>query len=160
MKSTLTPTPTTRRLVTFTVACSLAFTVGTALHNFAVIDTTFIEEMMRRAGETDPAAAAPAFTTGFRIVGTAYVLGNALGMLALWKRNWWLLWTVLAVNVSQSLGWFMIPSGMWSLAREEYGVAGLIPSVVTDGGAAVLALVLIVALVRHRTPWAQIREDH
>lgn len=159
MRSTLAPTRTTRRLVTFTVACSIVFTIGTALHNFVVIDTAVIEAMMREAGETDPAAAAPSFLLGFRIVGTAYILGNALGVVAIWKRRWWLLWTVLAVNVSQALGWIMIPPTMWSVVREQHGVIGLLPSAVTDGGAVILALVLLAVLVRHRTPWAQIRKD-
>ncbi|OPF84760.1 hypothetical protein VT50_0201800 [Streptomyces antioxidans] len=152
-----TPTSATRTLQVVTAVCSLLFALGSALHGFAVIDTSVIEEMMRRAGGADPAGDAPGFTTGFRIVGTVYVVGNALGVLALWSRSQVLYWWVLAVNVTQGLGWVMIPSEMWTVVSDRYGAWGVLPSAVTDGGAVVLSVVLLVALVRFRTPWAQRR---
>lgn len=138
-----------------TAIASVVFTLGTALHNFAVIDAAVIEEMMRRAGGADPAGDAPGFTTGFRIVGTLYILGNAAGVLAWWRRPAWLYWVVLAVNLTQGLGWLMIPSEMWSVVADRYGLVGTLPSAVTDAGGALLALVLIGALVRYRRTWAR-----
>lgn len=95
------------------------------------------------------------FTTGFQIVGTGYILGNAAGLLAWWYRPAWLYWLVLAVNLTQGLGWLMIPADMWSVVRDRYGVAGVLPSAVTDGGAVLLALLLLAALVRYRRTWAR-----
>lgn len=135
---------------------SLVFAVGTALHNFAVIDVAVVEEMMRRAGGADPTGDAAGFTTGFRIVGTAYLLGNAAGILAWWHRPAWLYWLVLAVNLTQGLGWLFIPPDMWAVVRERYGTAGVLPSAVTDGGAVLLTLVLVGALVRYRRTWARV----
>lgn len=59
---------------------------------------------------------------------------------------------VLAVNLTQGLGYFMIPSQMWSAALDRYGAVGVLPSLVTDEGAAILAIVLIAGLVRFRAP--------
>jgi len=153
----LAPSPVTRKLQIFTAGCSLIFAVGSALHGFAVVDTGLIEDMMRLAGGADPAGDAPGFTTGFRIVGTVYILGNALGVLALYSRSRALYWWILAVNVTQALGWVMIPAQMWTVVNSEYGIAGILPSAVTDGGAVIVSLVLLGALVAFRAPWAQRR---
>ena len=64
-------------------------------------------------------------------------------------------WVVLAVNATQGLGFVRIPPEMWTTALDRYGVPGLLPSANTDGGAAILTAVLVVALVRYRRPWAQ-----
>jgi hypothetical protein len=151
------PSRWTRPLLLLTGICSIVFLIGTTLHNFVVVDTQLIEAMMREAGAEDPAGEAPGFTTGFRVVGCAYMLGNALGVLAFWSRATWLFWVVLGVNLTQGLGFVMIPGEMWSVASDRYGVAGILPSAVTDGGAALLTLVLLAALVRYRAPWAQER---
>jgi hypothetical protein len=140
-----------------TAACSVIFFIGTALHAFAVVDTQLIEAMMRSAGVAEPSGEAPGFTRGFQLVGCLYLLGNALGILAFWSRSSWLFWTVLAVNLTQGLGYIMIPPEMWTEASNRYGVAGILPSAITDGGAAVLSVVLIAAYVRYRRPWAQER---
>lgn len=132
-----------------TAACSVVFLVGTTLQNFAVVDAQLIETMMREAGGSDPAGDAPGFTAGFRVVGGIYMLGNALGILAYWSRATWLFWVVLAVNATQGLGFVMIPPEMWTAALDRYGVPGLLPSAVTDGGAAILTVVLVVALVAY-----------
>lgn len=151
------PSTWTRPLQILVGICSIVFTIGTTLHNFAVVDTQLIETMMREAGGDDPAGAAPGFTTGFRIVGCLYMLGNALGILAFWIRPAWLFWVVLAVNLTQGAGYFMIPPEMWTVAQDRYGVVGVLPSLVTDGGAAILTLILIVSLIRFRTTWARER---
>ncbi|MET7507222.1 hypothetical protein [Streptomyces albidoflavus] len=153
----LVPTAATRKLQILVAICSLVFAAGSALHNFAVVDTQLIEEMMRMAGGANPEAAAPGFTTGFRVIGTVYVIGNALGVLALWSRARLLWWLVLAVNATQALGFAVIPGEMWTGASDRYGVAGVLPSVITDGGAVILTLVLLAALVKYRTVWAQRR---
>lgn len=133
---------------------SLVFAIGTALHNFAVIDRDVIEEMMGRAGEADPSRAAPGFTTGFQLVGSLYIVGNAAGVLAWRHRPAWLYWLALAVNASQGLGWLMIPPEMWSVVEDRYGIVGILPSAVTDAGGALLAILLVVGAVRFRRPWA------
>ena len=153
----LVPTPATRGLQILVALCSLVFATGSALHGFAVIDTQLIEEMMRAAGGADPAADAPGFTTGFRAVGCLYILGNALGVLALWSRARWLWWLVLTVNATQALGFAVIPGEMWTAASDRYGVVGTLPSAITDGGAVVLTLVMVAALVKYRAVWAQRR---
>ncbi|MGW1684284.1 hypothetical protein ACWCPO_06975 [Streptomyces albidoflavus] len=102
-------TPGTRRLQILVAICSLVFAVGSALHNFAVVDTQLVEDMMRMAGVSHPVAAAAGFTAGFRVVGTVYIIGNALGVLALWSRARWLWWLLLAVNATQALGFAVIP---------------------------------------------------
>ena len=151
----LLPTRWTRPLQLVTAFCSVVFLIGTTLQNFVVVDVALIETMMAQAGGADPAGEAPGFTTGFRIVGCLYMVGNALGILAFWLRSGWLFWVVLAVNLTQGLGFLMIPGEMWSAAVERFGAVGVLPSAVTDGGAAILAAVLIVTLVRYRRPWAQ-----
>lgn len=149
--------PATRRLRVLVGVCAIVFTIGTALHNFAVIDSGFVEELMRRGGQADPSGAAAGFTAGFRLVGTAYILLNAAGVLAFWSRAAWLWWTVIAVNVTQACGWFMIPPDMWTLAVERYGPLGVVPAAVTDGGAALLVLVLAAVFVRRPRPWGRER---
>jgi hypothetical protein len=144
-----------RFLQVLTGVCSVVFLLGTTLHNFAVVDTSLIETMMRRAGAADPAGEAPGFTFGFRIVGCVYMLGNALGVLAFRSSATWLFWLVIAVNLTQSLGFLMIPSDMWTVAMGRYGVVGILPSLITDGGAVCLVVVLSVASIRYRRPWAR-----
>lgn len=148
------PSTWTRPLQIAVGLCSIVFTAGTALHNFVIVDAALIEAMMREAGAENPVGAAPGFTTGFRLIGCLYILGNAVGILALRRRPAWLFWLVLAVNLTQGLGFVMIPAEMRSVAADRYGTIGLLPSLVTDGGAAVLAVVLLIALVRYRTAWA------
>lgn len=156
-ESVLTATPWTIRAQIIAGVCSLVFAIGSALHNFVIIDSSVIEEMMRAAGGTDPAGDAPGFTSGFRLVGDVYIAANAVGIAALWSRASWLYWWVLAVNVTQGLGWVMIPSQMWPVVADRYGFAGVLPSAVTDGGAVLLAIGLIALLVKYRTTWARDR---
>lgn len=153
------PSRWTRPLQLLTAVCSVVFLIGTTLQNFVVVDTQLIATMMEEAGGSDPSGEAPGFTTGFRIVGCVYMVGNALGILVYWSRATWLYWVVLAVNGTQGLGYVMIPSEMWTAVDARYGVAGLLPSLITDGGAALLAILLIVAVVRYRQPWAQRRTE-
>jgi hypothetical protein len=140
----------TRRLQVAVVVCSVVFTLGTALHGFVIIDLAVQERTMLLAGSD--VAGAPAFLTGFRIVGAVFVLGNALGLLAL--RGWpWLFWVVLAVNAGQAAGVVMVPFVMFEAVVAEYGWVGVLPSVVTDGGALVLVLIMLgrlAARVRRR----------
>jgi hypothetical protein len=142
-----------RKLQIVVALCSIVFTIGTALHNFAIVDTRLIETMMRMEGGADPTGDAPGFTTGFRLVGCVYILGNALGVRTFWFRSRTVWWTVFAVNATQALGFVMIPSSMWTAVADRYGVAGLLPSAVTDGGGLLLALAMIAVMVRFRAPW-------
>ncbi|MEU6858580.1 hypothetical protein AB0B28_06885 [Glycomyces sp. NPDC046736] len=148
---------TGRRMQVFIGVFAVVFTIGTALHNFLIIDTAVIEQMMREAGGADPAGDAPGFLSGFRVVGTVYIVANAVGIAALWARPKWLYWWVLAVNATQGLGWVMIPTVMWSVVADRYGPLGILPSAVTDGGAVVVAIVMIAVLVRSRAVWGMAR---
>lgn len=154
------PTGWTPRLLWLTAACSAVFTIGTALQNFVIVDLAMLEHTMRLAGQTpaEAAANAPGFLTGFRAVGCVYIVGNALGLLAPTGRAW-VFWVVLAVNVTQAAGVFVIPPEVFRASLDLYGPLGLAPSVVTDGGALLLSLVLLGFLARYRTPWARTRQD-
>ena len=149
------PSQWTGPLQTLTVICSALFVIGTTLQNFVIIDVEAVREMMRLAGASaaDAQADAPGFVTGFRIVGCLYILGNAVGLLARTGRSW-VFWAVLPVNLTQATGLLVIPPEMFEVAGERFGPVGLLPSYVTDGGAAVLSLVLLIGLVRYRRPWA------
>ncbi|TDC03982.1 hypothetical protein E1267_24400 [Nonomuraea longispora] len=150
------PTPWTRRLQLLTAAASALFAVGTALQTFLIIDLEMIRHSMRLAGlsAAEAAGAAPGLLTFLRGVGVAFIAGNALGLLA--PRGWtWVFWVVLAVNLGQAAGPFgMIPPEVYEASLDLYGPAGLLPTVVTDGGAAILVIVLLVSLAVFRRPWA------
>lgn len=148
------PSKWTRPLATATAVCSVIFTIGTALHNFAVVDTELIETMMREAGRDNAEADAPGFTTGFRLVGCLYIAGNAAGILAFWRHPRWLFWVVLAVNATQAMGWVFIPPEMWSAVDARYGAIALLPSIIVDGGAVLLTICLLASLVMFRSTWA------
>jgi hypothetical protein len=152
-----TPTSTTRKLQIFITICSVVFTIGTTLQNFVIVNTSLIESMMQMAGAPDPTGEAPGFTFGFRIVGCIYIIGNALGMLAIRSRSRALWWTVFVINITQALGFYMIPPSMWTAAINAYGFLGMLPSAVTDGGAIILSFVMIISMVKFRTTWAQSR---
>lgn len=153
------PTVWTRRLQVLTFISSVVFAIGTLLHGWVIINPGTLELMMTLSGKTPAEAATevPGFLAGFRTVGAVYVIGNALGMLAL--RGWkWTFWVALAVNVTQAPGPFgMIPPVMWKACAQLYGAVGLLPSIVTDGGALILSIVLIVSLARFRSTWAHRR---
>lgn len=154
-KNLLTPTTATRKLQIFIAICSVIFTIGSALQNFVIVDISLIEEMMKMAGAPDPTGEAPGFTYGFRIVGCIYILGNALGILAIKSRSEALWWAVFVINITQALGFYMIPSSMWAAAMDAYGFWGVLPSAITDGGAIILSFVMIISMVKYKTTWAQ-----
>jgi hypothetical protein len=142
----------TRQLRILVAVCSAVFTIGTALQNFVIVDLALLEQTMRLAGQTADEAArnAPGFLTGFRLVGCVFIVGNAVGLLAL--RGWtWVFWVVLAVNVGQAAGVFMIRYEVFEASIDAYGFAGILPTVITDGGALVLAVILVASLVRARS---------
>ncbi|WP_231950495.1 hypothetical protein [Allokutzneria albata] len=142
------------------LACSIVFTIGTALQNFVIVNVDMLEHTMRLAGQTAEQAAtnAPGFLTGFRIVGCVYIVGNAIGLFALSGRNW-VFWVALVVNLTQAAGVLMIPFEVFRASLDLYGVPGLLPSVITDGGALLLTLVLVASLLRYRAPWARLLAD-
>ncbi|WET78773.1 hypothetical protein P3102_32790 [Amycolatopsis sp. QT-25] len=133
------------RLVT--VLCSLVFVLGTMLQNYVLIDLDLIEASMRLKGvETGDA---PAYLGALRLVGNVFIAGNALGLLV-WFRGRWLFWPVLAVNIGQAAGVYVVPFEVHRAAIAEHGWPGVLPTLVTDGGAVILSMVLIVAYVRSR----------
>ncbi|MCP1146815.1 hypothetical protein [Lysinibacillus endophyticus] len=148
---------TTRKLQLTIFICSIIFTIGTAIHNFVIINPSLIETMMQMAGVADPSGEASGFTFGFRIVGCVYIIGNALGLLAIVSRSKILWWVVLTINITQATGPFMIPSSMWTAVNDVYGVVGILPSVITDGGAIILSIIMIVSMFKFRTTWAERR---
>jgi|GEM_PF-2143166 len=156
--TTHTPTIWTRRLQILVAVCSLIFTIETAIQNFVIVDLEMLEHTMQLAGSTPAEAAddAPGFLFGFRIVGTLFIIGNALGMLALTGRNW-VFWLALVVNIGQAAGVVMIPPEVFEATNDIHGPAGLLPTIVTDGGALLLVIVLIASYVKYRTPWARAR---
>ncbi|MBE1486397.1 hypothetical protein [Plantactinospora soyae] len=149
---TRTATVWTRRTRIFTFVCSVIFTIGTAAQAFVIVNLDTLEQMMRLAGVSASEAtdSAPGFLAGFRLVGTLFIIGNALGMLALRGRTW-VFWLVVAVNAGQAAGVFMVPTEMFEAAVDRFGWIGVLPSAVTDGGALVLLAVLVVSLLRSRT---------
>ncbi|MEV5890340.1 hypothetical protein [Nonomuraea fuscirosea] len=150
------PTVWTRRLQLATAAASAVFTLGTAAQNFVIIDLGMIEHSMRLAGLAPERAAAqaPGLLLFLRAVGVLFIAGNAIGLLAPRGRAW-VFWTVLAVNLGQASGPFgMIPAEVYRASIDLYGPAGLLPTVITDGGAVLLALALLASLIRYRAPWA------
>jgi hypothetical protein len=52
---------------------------------------------------------------------------------------------------------FVIPPEVSQASIAMYDPAGILPTVITDGGALILALILIASFVRFRAPWAQRR---
>jgi hypothetical protein len=154
------PTRWTKPLQTFVLACSVIFVIGTAIQNFVIIDEQSMIDMMRSAGASaqQATADAPGFLLGFRLVGCIYLAGNALGLLAPSGRAW-VFWLVLLVNVTQAAGVVVIPPEVFEVTRDRFGVVGLLPTWVTDGGAAVLSLILVVSLIKYRTPWAYQRKS-
>ncbi|MFI5734341.1 hypothetical protein ACIA49_29770 [Kribbella sp. NPDC051587] len=154
----MTETRWTPRLQILVGAVSIVFTVGTALQNFWIVNHETLVRMMVLAGRTeaDAEAGAPGFLTGFRIVGCLYIVGNAAGILALrQQKQTWLFWLVLAVNVTQAVGVRAVPPEMFEASIDRFGPVGALPSLVTDGGAALLSLVLLGFLIKTRRPWAQ-----
>ncbi|WP_228122753.1 hypothetical protein [Saccharothrix syringae] len=145
------------RLRVLTALCSAVFAVGTVLHGWFVVTPDTLEAMMRMSGRTaaQAAAEAPGFLVGFRVVAAAYVVGNALGLLAL--RGWpWTFWLVVLVNATQAAGPLgLIPPVLYRAAVEAHGPVGLLPTVVTDGGALVLVVVLVTRFLRTRATWAR-----
>lgn len=143
-----------KQLMVATGVASVVFTIGTAIHAFVIVNEQTLHRMMELAG-ADPAGA-PGFLTTFRIIGSLYIVGNAIGVLALARKaTRWLFWTVLAVNVTQAAGVRMVPPEMWTATREHFGVAGMLPSLVTDGGALILAVTLVIASARARQVWGR-----
>ncbi|EME63627.1 hypothetical protein [Amycolatopsis decaplanina] len=130
-----------------TVLCSIVFVLGTTLQNYVIIDLDLIEASMRLKGADT--AGTSAYLDTLRLVGNVFIVGNALGLLV-WFRRRWLFWPVLTVNVGQALGVYVVPFEVHRAAIAEHGWPGVLPSLVTDGGAVILSIVLIVAYVRSR----------
>ncbi|TCN50841.1 hypothetical protein EV641_111117 [Rhodococcus sp. SMB37] len=152
----LVPGRPTGPLMIFVGLASAVFTVGTALHAFVIVTPETLERMMVLAG-ADPGGV-DGFLSIFRAVGVAYIIGNAVGVWALRRRpSMWLFWVVIGVNATQAAGLLMVPPEMFTAARERFGSVGVLPSLVTDGGAAVVVIVLLGSLAATRTVWGRVR---
>ncbi|QVQ50753.1 hypothetical protein J4H86_17960 [Spiractinospora alimapuensis] len=150
----------TRRLQWLTVACSVVLTIGTTLQNFVIVDAEMLSHSMRLAGlsAAEADAESAGFLVGFRVVGCAFIVGNALGLLAL-RGDTWVFWLVVAVNAGQAAGVVAVPPEVFRASIDLYGPAGILPTVVTDGGALLLLVTLLVSLVVFRAPWARRRVE-
>lgn len=153
-----TATRWTRPLQAATAVCSAVFALGTALQGFAVVDLAMLEYSMRLAGmaPAEAAEAAPGFLGPLRAVGCVFLAGNLVGLLALTGRSW-VFWTALCVNAGQAAGVVAVPPEVHRASLDLYGVPGVLPTAVTDGGALLLAAAMVAGLVAFRGPWAQRR---
>lgn len=106
------------------------FVVGTLLQNVVVIDLAMVTRAMELAGAPDDGA--PGLLAGLRAVGWVFLVGNALGMLA-------------------PFGVGPIPPEVFAATVDVHGPAGLLPTLVTDGG----AVLLVVALLVFRGRWSR-----
>lgn len=152
------PTAWTRPLQWLTAICALVFTVGTALQTFVFVDENLIARSMQLSGMTaaESAMAAPGFLTTWRVVGTLYIVGNAVGLLAP-HGDARLFWVVLLVNASQAAGMFVISPTVLTAMQEMNGGAAYLTTLIVDGGALMLTVILVLSLLWFRTPWAYAR---
>lgn len=49
------------------------------------------------------------------------------------------------------IAFLLIPSSMWTAVNDLYGVLGILPSAITDGGTIILSSVMIVSMFKYRT---------
>lgn len=154
------PTVWTRRLQLLTVMCSAVFTIGTTLQTFVIVDAEMLRHSMQLAGvsATDARTESTGFLVGFRVVGCVFIVGNAFGLLALHGSNW-VFWLVVAVNAGQAAGVVAVPTEVFQASIDLYGPAGILPTVVTDGGALLLLVTLLGSLLVFRVPWARRRTE-
>ncbi|KAA8889618.1 hypothetical protein F3087_08165 [Nocardia colli] len=137
-------------------SASIVFAIGTALQAFVIVNQDTLTRMMILA-DADPVGA-EGFLTAFRLVGCVCLIGNAIGILALRRRpSPWLFWLMLAVNATQAVGLKAVPAEMFTAARDEFGWPGMLPSLITDGGAAILAIILLATYAVTHTTWGQVR---
>ncbi|MFD1450081.1 hypothetical protein [Oceanobacillus sojae] len=113
--------------------------------------------MMEIAGVTNPTAESGGFVKWFRIIGCIYILGNILGIFAIRSKSIVLWWIILIVNFTQGLGFAMIPTSMWRVVLDSYGLWGILPSAITDGGAFILSIVMIFYMIKYHSIWGQQR---
>lgn len=157
----LVPTRWTPRLGLLVAVCSIVFAMGTAVQAFAVITPELMNHSMALAGRpaAEIAAESPGFVRALRLIGIAFIPLNALGVLAFRYRWSWLFWAVLAISLGQAAGVVagMVPPTVLRASIDLYGPAGVLPTLVTDGGAVLLSVTLLGFLLKYRTPWAQRR---
>lgn len=150
------PTQWTRPLQLLTAACAVAFTMGTVLNVF-VVTPDVVEHSMRLSGmgTAEAANATESFYTVYLVVGILYIIGNALGVLAL--RGWaWVFWLAVVVNLTQGFGVLgAVPPEIFQALEAKYGTIGVVPTLIVDGGGLILAIILIGSFVKFRTAWAR-----
>lgn len=136
------PTVWTRRLQLLTAIYSVVTTVGTALVLGYV--TPEVLQLRTEASAADIAG----FLPGFRAVGVAFLVLNAIGIAALWNKTW-IFWVTLLTNLAQAVGFFTVDFEVTGM--RGFGVLG---TYVTDGGGGLLGLVLLGFAIRYRGAWA------
>ena len=136
------PTVWTRRLQLLTSVYSVVTTVGTAL----VLGYVTPEVLELRTSASPEQI--EAFLPGFRAVGVAFLVLNAIGIAALWNKTW-IFWVAMLTNLAQAVGFFTVDfdtTGMRDLA--------VLGTWITDGGGGLLGLVLLGFGIRYRSAWA------
>ncbi|NJP96682.1 hypothetical protein HCN51_45890 [Nonomuraea sp. FMUSA5-5] len=140
------------RLLRTTFACSFVFALTTLVYGWLATSPETTALALRLAGKSaaEAPAALPELLTNLRAVIAIGVLGNVLGMFAL-RGTTWSYWAALLVNLTQASALpGLVPGQVHQAALQRYGLPGLLPIVVTGGGAVLLTCALIAQLVSVR----------
>jgi hypothetical protein len=143
----------TKNLQKIIGSSSIIFTIGTFVHNFFIINTSLIKIMMQNSNVQEIDMEAIKFTNNFRMIGCIYIIGNSIGIVSfkiLLKIFWWV---ILIINFTQGLGFIMIPKIFWEIVFKEYGLLGLLPTIITDGGGLILSIIMIFYSIKCKSAW-------
>ncbi|MEW9556515.1 hypothetical protein [Nonomuraea sp. NPDC050783] len=135
-------------LLRATFACSFVFAIAILGYGWTVTSPETTALALRLAGRSaaEAPAALPRLLAHLRAVIAILVAGNVLGMSAL-RGSTWSYWVALLVNLTQGgVLSSLVPGQVHQAVLQRYGFAGLLPIVVTGGGAVLLAVALIARL--------------
>jgi hypothetical protein len=143
----------TKNLQKIIGSSSIIFTIGTFIHNFFIINVSLIKIMMQNSNIQEIDIEAIKFTNNFRIIGCIYIIGNSIGIVSfkiVLKIFWWV---ILIINFTQGLGFIMIPKIFWEIVFKEYGLLGLLPTIITDGGGLILSILMSFYSIKYKSTW-------
>jgi hypothetical protein len=132
---------------------SIILTAGTFFHNFLIINENLIFEMMKFSAVENVLKESITFTRNFRIIGCIYIIANFCGVLSVKYCNKFIWSIILITNFTQGLGFIMIPPIVWKTIYNHYGILGLIPTVITDGGGLIIFSIMIVFMLKYKSLW-------
>jgi hypothetical protein len=144
---------TTKNLQKIIGSGSIIFTMGTFIHNFFIINVPMIKTVMQNSNVQEVDIEAIKFTNNFRIIGCIYIIGNSIGIVSfkiVLKIFWWV---ILIINFTQGLGFIMIPKIFWEIVFKEYGLLGLLPTIITDGGGLILSTLMFFYSIKYKSVW-------